>query len=129
MYLVQSIYVHSFLYILFREESDMYDLVESGKRLKRLREEKGLSQYELSDAVGLSRETIARHETAKRGLNGDNIDIYSNYYMVSSDYILYGKVQNNDERMTNIINMIENLTEEYKNMVIDMVEAMIRVLV
>lgn len=121
-------YIHSFRFYV-REELDMYDLVESVKRLKRLREEKELSQYELSDTISLSREMIARHEIAKRGLNGDNIDVYSNYYRVSSNYILYGKVHNNDERITNIISMIENLSEEYKNMVIKMVEAMIKVLI
>lgn len=107
----------------------MYDLVACGKRLKRLREEKGLSQYELSDAIGLSRETIARHETAKRGLNGDNIDIYSNFYNVSCDYILYGNERDNNERITSIISMIEKIPDDYKSMVINMVEAMIRVLV
>lgn len=107
----------------------MYDLVACGKRLKKLRKERGLSQYELLDEVGLSRETIARHETAQRGLNGDNIDIYSNYYSVSCDYILYGKERGNDERITSIISMIEKLPDDYKSVIINMVEAMIKVLI
>lgn len=36
----------------------MYDLVESGKRIRKLREKKGMTQEQLADMVGVSYKTI-----------------------------------------------------------------------
>lgn len=44
-----------------------------GDRLRELREGAGLSQAELADAVGVSRETIARWETNQREPNWTSV--------------------------------------------------------
>ena len=41
-----------------------YDLVESGKRIKALRKEHGLTQEQLAEQLGVAANTIARIETA-----------------------------------------------------------------
>ena len=40
-----------------------YDLVESGKRIKALRKEHGLTQEQLAEQLGVAANTIARIET------------------------------------------------------------------
>ena len=44
-----------------------YDLVESGKRIKALRKEHGLTQEQLAEQLGVAANTIARIETGNRG--------------------------------------------------------------
>ena len=58
------------------------------ERLKKLREEKGLSQSELAKAIDCSQVAISRWE---RGLQIPNIDtaiIFAKYFGVSTDYLL-----------------------------------------
>lgn len=43
-----------------------YDLVESGKRIKALRKEHGLTQEQLAEQLGVAANTIARIETGNR---------------------------------------------------------------
>lgn len=45
-----------------------YDLVESGKRIKALRKEHGLTQEQLAEQLGVAANTIARIETGNRGI-------------------------------------------------------------
>lgn len=42
-----------------------YDIVESGKRIKEMRKKAGMTQEELADAIGMTREALARIETGK----------------------------------------------------------------
>ena len=46
-----------------------YDLVESGKRIKALRKEHGLTQEQLAEQLGVAANTIARIETGNRGIS------------------------------------------------------------
>ena len=46
-----------------------YDLVESGKRIKALKKEHGLTQEQLAEQLGVAANTIARIETGNRGIS------------------------------------------------------------
>lgn len=35
-----------------------YDIVESGKRIKKMRKKAGMTQEELADAIGMTREAL-----------------------------------------------------------------------
>lgn len=48
-----------------------YDLIESGKRIKALRKEHGLTQEQLAEQLGVAANTIARIETGNRGISID----------------------------------------------------------
>ena len=48
-----------------------YDLVESGKRIKALRKEHGLTQEQLAEQLGVAANSIARIETGNRGISID----------------------------------------------------------
>ena len=58
------------------------------ERLKALREEKGVSQAQLSKATGLSQSAIAFWETGKRIPNAQAIIILARYFGVTTDYLL-----------------------------------------
>lgn len=95
----------------------MYNVEEVGARLKGLREDKRMSQYELADAIGISRESIARYETGKRGITVEVLDIYSNYFNVSVEYIMYGTDENikMDGELQKIVMMIGEVPDELRN--------------
>ena len=110
-----------------REDFIMFNVGEIGARLKGLREEKGMSQYELSVDMGITRESIAKYETGKR-VTLDAIDTYSDYFNVNVDYILYGSGQkrNEDWKANKLLKMFECVPEEQKDMVFGMMTAMLK---
>lgn len=59
-----------------------------GERLKDLREEKNVSQMELSKATGLSQSAIARWELNKTEPTVSALIILSKYFNESVDYML-----------------------------------------
>ena len=72
-----------------RKESIMYyDIVESGKRIKEMRKKAGVTQEELADAIGMTREALARIETGKNGTSVDGIINLAQYFKTSTDNIL-----------------------------------------
>lgn len=65
-----------------------YDIVESGKRIKEMRKRAGMTQEELADAIGMTREALARIETGKNGTSVDGIINFAHYFKTSTDNIL-----------------------------------------
>ena len=57
-------------------------------RLKELREEKHMSLREVAQKIGYSHSSVSLAENGKRGLNNQDIEIYSKLYDVSADYLL-----------------------------------------
>lgn len=59
-----------------------------GKRLRELREERGLKQHEIADILGVGRPTIAGYETKGKQADHDKLKILANFFNVSIDYLL-----------------------------------------
>ena len=57
-------------------------------RLKSLREEKGISQYQLADSLNLSRGLISNYEQGRREPDYNTLILIADYYEVSIDYLL-----------------------------------------
>lgn len=57
-------------------------------RLKSLREEKGLYQLDIAKFLGVSITAITYYENEKRDMSPDTIIKLSNYFNVSTDYLL-----------------------------------------
>ena len=64
-----------------------YDLIESGKRIKALRKEHGLTQEQL----GVAANTIARIETGNRGISIDLAIELVVRFETTLDYIFLGR--------------------------------------
>lgn len=58
------------------------------QNLKKLREERGISQQKLSKDIGVSRSTIAMWETGKSQPDNDCLKMLASYFEVSVDYLL-----------------------------------------
>ena len=61
-----------------------------GKRLARLRKEKGKSQAEMAADLFTTRNTIAKWETGAQDLKSDSVIKLSKYFNVSCDELLTG---------------------------------------
>lgn len=56
--------------------------------LRKLRTDKGLTMQEASDKMGIDRSALSRLESGERALNEFYLKSLSNFYDVSTDYIL-----------------------------------------
>ena len=59
-----------------------------GKRLRKLRKEKGYTQQDVADYLGVNRATIAGYETKGIQPGHDTLVKLANYFDVSVDYLL-----------------------------------------
>lgn len=62
-----------------------------GERIKRLRKEKGFSQAELGEKVGLGDRAISSFETERNSPSNEIIVKFSEIFGVTTDYLLTGK--------------------------------------
>lgn len=67
-----------------------YNIAESGARLKKLRNQEGLSREVLAETLGISSETVRRIERGKNGTSIDTLVLFAEYFKVSLDYIVCG---------------------------------------
>lgn len=58
------------------------------QRLKKLRQQKGLSQYQLADLLKLTRGQLANYEQKKRQPDFDTLELLADFFNVSTDYLL-----------------------------------------
>lgn len=96
-------------------------------RIKQLREKKGLSQNELARDLYVKQQTIAQWEKGERALKADAIISLSEYFGVTSDYLLgltdststdideIG-ISNRTGFSSNVIRNIINATQEEKQL-------------
>ena len=62
-----------------------------GKRLRRLRKERGLTQDDIAAAIGVSRQIISRWERNEAVPKADNLTALADTLGISADYLLHGK--------------------------------------
>lgn len=78
----------------------MYNLAETGKRIKFIREKKGLTQQELAEHIYVVVDTIRKVEQGKRGMSIELLMEISSTLCVSSDYLLGIDRRSEDEWKT-----------------------------
>lgn len=61
------------------------------QRIQRLRKESGLSQEQLANEIGVSRQAVSKWESEQSVPDLDKIIALSEYFNVTTDYILKGK--------------------------------------
>jgi len=59
-------------------------------RIQNLRKSKGISQEELADKIGVSRQSVSKWESEQSVPDMDKVIIMSDYFEVTTDYILKG---------------------------------------
>ena len=61
-----------------------------GDRIQNLRKSKGMSQEELADKVGVSRQAVSKWESEQATPDLDKVIIMSDIFEVTTDYLLKG---------------------------------------
>ena len=84
--------------------------VEIANRLYELRKKSGLSQEELADRLGVTRQSISKWERAEASPDTDNLILLSKIYNVSLDELLYSE----DIEIENLKAENEELKKENK---------------
>lgn len=59
-----------------------------GRRIERLREELGIKQWELADALHIGRSTLSGYETNRRSPDLNTLCQMADYFDVTTDYLL-----------------------------------------
>ena len=85
------------------ERGNMYNLRESGKRLKELRKKTGKTQLEVAIDLGIGVDTISKLERGIQGTSIDNVALLSEYYGTTLDYIIHGTEVNSMERISEML--------------------------
>ncbi|CDB28563.1 putative uncharacterized protein [Firmicutes bacterium CAG:582] len=67
-----------------------------GNLIKKLREQKGLSQYKLAEALFVDRTAVTKWENGKTIPSVDMLLMISNYFNISIDELVYGSLKNNE---------------------------------
>lgn len=65
-------------------------------RIQTLRKAKGISQEELADRMGVSRQAVSKWESEQSSPDLDKVILLSDYFEVTTDYLLKGIEQNPD---------------------------------
>ena len=60
-------------------------------RIQNLRKLRGISQEQLADQLGVSRQTISKWESEQSAPDMEKIILLSDYFEVTTDYLLNGK--------------------------------------
>lgn len=90
-----------------------------GNFIRKLREEKDLTQEELADELHIHRTLLTKIETGKASLTSDNLIEICNYFEISTDELLLGR-KNDNNKINNRINDVtlkmyeESLREKKK---------------
>ena len=76
----------------------IYDTLEIGRRIQKLRREKGLTQEQLAERLNVSTVHLAKIETGKRGCSLDILLDFASFFNASLDYLVLGKVSDSEVR-------------------------------
>ena len=93
-----------------------FDQEAFGKRLKELRNIKGMTQEELAEKLNISREHLGRIERGKYGCSIDLLIELSFTLNASTDYLLIGCRQEREQDRRQLLQVISQLSEIARNM-------------
>lgn len=72
--------------------------IEVANRLLDLRKKSGMSQEELAEKLGISRQSVSKWERAESSPDTDNLIALAQIYGVSLDELLMGKESSNEDK-------------------------------
>lgn len=102
------------------------------ERLKALRKDKGISQQQVADQLGITRQAYNNYEAGKRKPDTDMLLALSAFFKVSTDYIL-GKSDDPDsgtsyetplilKSQQALLDIMEGLSDEKKERLLELAE-------
>ena len=113
---------------------DSYSLTDNekkriGKSLKQLREERGVSQEQLSKMLNCSKQYISDVERGRFGLSLKKVLLISEAYDVPCDVLLYGDPERykRDDDRTRVMRLVDGLNSDQIAAVVELIKASIKV--
>ena len=92
----------------------IYDILETGRRIQKLRREAGLTQEQFAERLNISAVHLAKIETGKRGCSLDILIDFAEFFGASLDYLVLGKAADSDvlRRLDAVIQTLEELRKD-----------------
>ena len=92
----------------------IYDTLETGRRIQKLRRDRGLTQEQFAERLNISTVHLAKIETGKRGCSLDILIDFAEFFGASLDYLVLGKAADSDvrRRLDAIIQTLEELRKD-----------------
>lgn len=88
-----------------------------GKRIKKLRKEKRVTLKQLGEVLNLGESTISMYENGKRSPDYDTLIKLSEFFNVSTDYLLgQTDVKNNTDKISDALEDDEELLEFWEEL-------------
>lgn len=78
----------------------------NGNKLRKMRENKGLLQKEVADALKISTSTIGMYEQNRREPDNNTLKKIANYFEVSTDYLLDNTSKQSEEEEIEILRQL-----------------------
>lgn len=88
-----------------------YNMKESGKRIQELRRDRGMTQTQLAEYVGISSDNLDRIERGQQGVSIDLLIELADFFAVSMDYIALGRKMKVDVVRSMIRSAIDTLVK------------------
>ena len=88
-----------------------YNMKESGKRIQELRRDRGMTQTQLAEYVGISSDNLGRIERGQQGVSIDLLIELADFFAVSMDYIALGRKMKVDAVRSMIRSALDTLVK------------------
>lgn len=95
-------------------------LTDMGIRIAQRRKELHWTQEQLAEKMGVSLQTISNIELGKKAVRPENLANLCSYLDVTSDYILYGK--RNEQQVSDTVAKLSSLDSEAYNTVQNLID-------
>ena len=82
--------------------------IETANRLYELRKKQGLSQEELAEKLGVSRQAVSKWERSEASPDTDNLIALAKIYDLTLDELIYGEKQSKETEKTEAEEKVEN---------------------
>lgn len=88
-----------------------YEAEKIGSRILELRQERSMTQENLADILGISAQHLGKVERGVKGASVDLLIDMSEFFCVSTDYILLGKTDKSSIIVNKLHSVATQLTE------------------
>lgn len=105
-----------FVYLIMKLDKNIYyNPAEVGQRIRKLRKEMGILQWELADELHISREMLSRIENGRNSCAPDQLIYLCQRFDKRADYFYFGdEYENSLKTRLEMINEIKGMLQETK---------------
>lgn len=103
-------------------------IMDIGKNIKRLREDRGIKQNEIADLIGMHRSNYSKIENGQREISVAALDKIAAYFNISLDELVHlgedipQEISVEDKTTAEQVKLIQELDQEEKNMIFKMID-------